>query len=275
MIPMSNRNAFTIALCFALLAGLGAPSWAWGRGGYRGGGFGVVVAPGIFGGPYDPYYYSPYYPPYAYPSPYAAPAQAVQSAPEAASYDLKSFEDQIAKARSSVNLQYSDGFISKEQLLKAGLNIDLIEKQARAEAAAAAGYLTRAQQDALLRALWTGQPPPAELPAASAAAPSPAAPPVPVPSAPESAGGASAGENLTLVTDQLVRLHRLLDGKLAHGDVTKAQHDGESSYLAQFEKMARAQASGYGSDLTPDQENTLLMQLLRVQKSIQQNFIAN
>jgi hypothetical protein len=290
-----NVRSLLIASALLLLGGSISPCWAWGRGGYRGGGFGVVVAPGAYWGAYDPYYYSPYYyPPYAYPygapppnySGYApaasagAPPQAVQSAPEVAAYDLKGFEEQIAKARESVNFQYSDGDISKVQLQKAGLNIDLIEKEARTEAAAAGGYLTRSQQDALLRSLWTGQAPapaaaqlpPSAPPLAEAAPPSA---PVSAPQALKASGGVPAGENLTLVTDQIVRLRRLLDGKLAHGDVTKAQHDGEASYLAQFETMARAQASGSGDDLTLDQENSLLMQLLRVQKTIQQNFIVN
>jgi hypothetical protein len=144
--------------------------------------------------------------------------------------------------------------------------------------------------------LWTGQPPPpalapvgqppAALPSAAASRPLAAAPPATPPSPPPAAappaadasrlaGGPPAGENLVLVTDQIVRLRRLLDKKLSGGDVTKAQSDGELKYLAEIEKIARAQASSGGNDLSPDQVNALLLQLLRVQKSILQNFIAN
>ena len=84
-----------------------------------------------------------------------------------------------------------------------------------------------------------------------------------------------SGENLRIVTDTLAHLRKLLSEKLNHGDVTKAQHDGELKYLARIERDARAQASSSGNDLTPVQENTLLMQLLRAQESIQNNFIAN
>ena len=257
---------------------------------------------GPFWGMYDPYYYSPYYyyPPYAYP--YAAPppdysgyapaapsvtySPAAQPAPEVASYDLRTFEEQIAKARDSVNYEFSDGDISKEQLQEAGRNIDAVEKEARAEAAVTGGYLTRAQQDALLRALWTGQPPSAP-PATSKASRLPASPPqtpdtIQPPLAPpltmegnQSAGEVPSGENLRVVTDTLAHLRKLLSGKLNHGDVTKAQYDGEFKYLARIERDARAQASSSGNDLTPVQENTVLMQLLRAQESIQNNFISN
>jgi hypothetical protein len=278
---------------FVALAASCSSAWAWGgRGGVRVG-VGIGLGPGFYWGPYDPYYYSPYYYP-AYPYPYAAapaayvpvaPAAAYPpagaAAPEAAAYDLKSFEEQVAKAREAVNYQYSDGDISKEQLEQAGLNIDAVQKQARDDAAAGGGFLTRSQQDALLRALWTGQPPPAT--ASALPAPPPSAPQAipeairaPAPAAPEvvrSNGAAAAGENLKLVLDLLSRLHRLLDGKLGRGDVTKAQYDAQVRQFSRIESDARSQASG--GDLSSSQENALLAQLLRVQDAIQNNFIVN
>jgi hypothetical protein len=88
-------------------------------------------------------------------------------------------------------------------------------------------------------------------------------------------GAVFSGENLKVITDQLIHLRQLLDGKLRHGDVTKAQYDGEITYLAEIESSARAQASNGGNDLTPVQENALLVQLLREQESIQNNLVVH
>ncbi|MFI5362145.1 MAG: hypothetical protein ACHQ49_09270 [Elusimicrobiota bacterium] len=289
-----RRTLLKLVAAGLLLAGASPRAGAWGHGGGRGGGRGgVYVGVGFapLWWPYDPYFYAPgyYYPP-AYPyaapapdyagyAPAAAPAQSAQQSPNTR-YEIKTFEDQVVKARESVKYEYSDGDISKEQYNAASRNFEATEREAQSEASANGGFLYRAQQDSLMRSLWTGQPPAPVAPPASSEASAPVAPPAAapqppaaMPAAPPSSGGAAGGENLRAVTDQIAHLRKLLDNKLAHGDVTKAQRDGEAAYLDRLEKLARGQAAD--GNLGPDQENALLLQLIHVQKSIQQNFITN
>ena len=75
----------------------------------------------------------------------------------------------------------------------------------------------------------------------------------------------TTGYNIAAINDLLLELRTLLDQKLKDGDITRAQHDSELSYLTQTEKDA--QAGGH--------PNTIVQELHHAYYTINHNFISH
>jgi hypothetical protein len=299
-----------LALLFILSAS--TPSQAWVRagfhGGWHGGGhggwhgphIGVTVGPGPwwwydpyyyhYDSYYDPYYsyypYAPYpyaYAPYPYPYVPSNPGNQPQSPsqtpypgtgdqeseqapkPDNTRHNLKYINSMIAHARASVNYEYEDGDITQAQKDAALRNIEAVEQEAKSQAAAQGGTITGDQERALWDSLKSGNPPTrTATPPASESSSS---------ASPSTSIKEEARYDLKGLNDQIERLRSSLAQKQAAGDITKAQHDAESNYLSQLEKVARAEAKANGGKLTDSQESALREELLRVDNAIQQNLV--
>jgi hypothetical protein len=226
---------------------------------------------------YDPYY-SPYYPPQAVPYyppgnppvyPAAPSTPSNPSVPDKSRHDLKYLNSQFGLARNAVDFQYQDGDISKEEETAALQHIDSLEQEAKSQAASGGGTISGDQERDLLHALRTGTPLP--LPSSNTTSQNETAEPQTQTPRQEE----TPRHDIKGVSDQIARLHKQLDKKLASGDITKSQHTAETEYLNQLDKIAQAQARANGGKLTDNQENQLREELLHMDSTLQRNFIVH
>ncbi len=168
------------------------------------------------------------------------PPQETRTSPDDSRHDLKFLNRQIARARDQADFEYQDGDISRAEHDREIRRLYEIKKSIRDEAKVNGGTLTGDQENEWLQLLRSG----GEVSESSS------------PSAPE-----VSGHDLKKVTDEIHRTHLLMDQKLKEGNITKAQYDGLSDYLARTEKHAQADASENDGTLSPDEENTILQQL--------------
>ena len=193
-------------------------SWAWFRGGFRGGGVGVYVGPGPWWG-YGPLLLPPITIltlttiPYYVPQEQQPPQQAE---PDDSRHNLKFLNDQIAQARDRTNFDYDDGDISRGEHEAELHRLVDIKREAKLEAKLNGGYLTGDQERNLLTLLRNG---------GSVSADEPSAEPV------AEREPQKSGRELKRVTDEMGQLHAMLDKKLSDGDITKAQHDS-TAYIS-------------------------------------------
>jgi len=262
------NRAWKTALVILLLVSAVSPSWGWWRRGLRRGPrVGVYLGPGPwwydpYYDPYYPYYYpySPYYP--AYPPSVRPSSGETQSSPDNSRHDLQSVNDQIARAREEIQYEFDDGDITRADRDAETHRLSEIAKEARAQAKANGGYLTGNQENALLRQL-RGEPvseSKRQEPQNSKEPQNPVDQP---------------HRDLKTVNEEIIRLRTLLDKKLAHGDITKGQHDKMNEYLARIDQKVQSDAAANGGTLTLDQENAVLEQLERVSDSINKDFVVN
>jgi hypothetical protein len=268
-----NNYLFGAAGSILCLAVLAAPAWA--RGGGR---FGVYLGLGPFwyGGPYNGSYWDPYYAyPYGGPSypVYVAPQAAQPAVPDDSRHDLEFISAEISKAREAVNFADSDGDLSKEQLDLARNNINDVEKESRAYAAAGGGTISGAQERQLQRQLQGG---PAPSPTVRSAPAAPReSPPPNLPEVDSLPPYAKARHDMKNFDQKLAAVRALLDEKASAGDITQAQKKSEAAFLADIERAARAQAVPQAGLLTSDQEEGFLHQLLHAEYIINQNFVVH
>jgi hypothetical protein len=246
-----RKHSFLGVALTILTVGFAQPSWAWrggggwgggwhGGGGWRGGGWG---GPGVglyVGGPYwgdYPYYNDPYYyPPAAYPYPAAYPADPNQGM----------VPDNVQQADNSAAVNDNSNTRQRAQL-----DYDYAD-----------GDISKAQYDAAIAQLKRGVQQSRNDNTASA-------PPI------RNSAPRSSAKGLANITDLHLELTTLLDQKLKDGDITRAQHDSEATYLNQLESEARNEANATGGRLTTEGENSFTQQFHQAYYSINHNLITH